>query len=82
MNFSTNTDHSNPLFLNNNIIKFCDMIKLYHLFVKEFINENLPHDFKDLFTFNKDFHAHDTLSSSSSGLHMCLMSATTFGLTH
>ena len=28
MNFSTNRDHSNPLFLNNNIITFCDMIKL------------------------------------------------------
>ena len=43
INFSTNRDHSNTVFLNNNI-KFCDMIKLYHLmFVKVFINKNLPH---------------------------------------
>ena len=81
MNFSTNRDHINPLFLNNNIIKFCDMIKLYHLmFVKEFINQILPHDFKDFIIFNKDFHTYDTRSSSSSGLHMCLISTTTFGL--
>ena len=29
---------------------------------------------------NKDFHTHDTQSSSSSGLHMGLTSTTTFGL--
>ena len=29
------------------------------MFLKEFINKNLPHDFKDFFTCNKHFQTHD-----------------------
>ena len=53
--------HTNPLFVENKIVKFPDIItKNQLLFVHQLINNILPHDLNCLFTYTTDIHSHNT----------------------
>ena len=74
-------EHTNLLFYNNKIIKFPDVVKTNQLlFVKQFINKNLPDDLINLFTFSTNIHNYITRSSMNSGLFIPKVSSTNYGL--
>ena len=53
--------HMNPLFLENKIIKFPDIIKSNQLlFANQFLNNNLPEDLKNMIKFSNCIHDHST----------------------
>ena len=51
--------HTNPLFLENKIIEFPDIIIFNQLlFINQFINNNLPEDLKNIIRFSNCIHNH------------------------
>ena len=52
--------HTNPLFVENKIVKFPDITKNQLVFVHQLINNILPHDLNCLFTYTTDIHSHYT----------------------
>ena len=52
INFSHFNDHTNLLFVGNNLLKFKDIIKsCLILLVNQFINNKLPIDLKEIFVY-------------------------------
>ena len=63
--------HTNPLFVENKIVKFPDIItKNQLLFVHQLINNILPHDLNCLFTYTTDIHSHYTRISNTGFLFL------------
>ena len=80
INFATFNQHTNPLFLDDRIIKFPDVIKLNQLMlVQQFNNKTLPHELENLMEHIANIHNHCTHSSSNSGLFIPQISSTNFG---
>ena len=79
MNSLTYNDHTNPLFVENKIIKFGDLIVTNQLLLAfEFKMKILPIDLNHLFTYTSDIHTHFTRVSSSS-LYIPEIFTTNFG---
>ena len=61
MNFSEFNSHTNPLFIQNRLLKLDDIIESSHLqLIFEFTNKNLHEDLCNLFNFTVDVHTHNT----------------------
>ena len=70
INFANFNQRTNPLFLDDRIIKFPDVIKLNQLMlVQQFNNKTLPGELENLMEHIANIHNHCTRSSSNSGLH-------------
>ena len=66
LNFADYYEHTNPLFLENKIIKFPDIIKTHQLiFANQFKNDMLPDDLNCLFTYTTNIHNHRTRASNN-----------------
>ena len=77
INFATFNQHTNPLLLDDRIIKFPDVIKLNQLMlVQQFNNKILPRELENLMEHIANIH---TRSSSNSGLFIPQISSTNFG---
>ena len=67
INFATFNQHTNPLFLDDRIIKFPDVIKLNQLMlVQQLNNKTLPHELENLMEHITNIRNHCTCSSSNS----------------
>ena len=61
MNFSVFNSHTNPLFIQNRLLKLDDIIESSRLqLIFEFTNKNLSEDLCNLFNFTVDVHTHNT----------------------
>ena len=80
--FSEFKAHTEPLFKQLEILKFCDSISLSNcLFVYDFLNCNLPKSYVDTFTRIEDTNANCSTRQASTGmLHIPRYKGTTFGL--
>ena len=77
INFATFNHHTNPLFLEDKIIKFPDIIKLNQLMlVQQFNNKTLPCQLENLMEPTANIHNHFTHTSSNSGLFIPQISST------
>ena len=73
--------HTNPLFLENKIIKFPDIIKSNQLlFINQFINNNLPEVLKNMIKFSNCIHNHSTRISQNGGLFIPQVTSTNHGI--
>ena len=80
INFATSNHHTNPLFLEDKIIKFPDIIKLNQLMlVQQFNNKTLPRQLENLMEHTANIHNHFRHISSNSGLFIPQISSTNFG---
>jgi len=67
MNFASFNDHSNPLFLDNKLLKFNDVILMNQLLLaNQFTNDVLPDDLRSLFLQASSVHGHNTRISDAS----------------
>ena len=79
LNSASFIDHTNPLFIDNRIIKFSDIICIYQLLLaNQFINDTLPDDLKCLFSYSRSIHDHNTRNSKTS-FFVPLISSTNYG---
>ena len=70
-NFKDQLFHSNPLFSENNILKFIDKITLENIpFVNRSINRQVPPIFYDWFTFSANQYRHETCWSVADHLNI------------
>jgi len=73
-------EHTNPLFIRNNIVKFSDIIKINQLLLaNQFYNEYLPEDLRNLFTYLSKVHSHHTRKSNSA-FFIPAISSTNYGV--
>ena len=81
INFSSFNTHTNPLFAENKLLKFDDIIT-YGLLktVFDFYKGYLPEDLQDLFKFSKNIHTHNTRNSSNDGRFILKVESTNFGI--
>ena len=80
INFATFNRHTNPLFLEDKIIKFPDIIKLNQLMlVQQFNNKTLPRQLENLMEHIANIHNHFIHTSSNTGLFIPQISSTNFG---
>ena len=71
INFATFNHHTNPLFLEDKIIKFPDIIILNQLMlVQQFNNKTLPRQLENLMEHTANIHNHFTRTSSNIWLLM------------
>ena len=71
--------HTNPLFLENKILKFPDIIKSNQLlFITPFINNNLPEGLKNMIRFSNCIHNHSTRISQNGGLFIPQVTSTNY----
>ena len=50
------------------------------LLVKQFINNKLPIDLKDIFVYTSEFHSHCTQNSTSLGLYLPMVCSSNYGI--
>ena len=80
INSAAFNEHSNSLFIKNEIIKFTDIIKINQLlFANQFYNETLPADLKNFFKYCSEVHTYQTRSSNSA-LFIPSISTTNYGI--
>ena len=80
INFATFNHHTNPLCLEDKIIKFPDIIKLNQLMlVQQLNNKTLPRQLENLMEHTGNIHNHFIRTSSNSGLFIHQISSTNFG---
>ena len=64
-------------FVDNNLLKFKDIIKpCLLLLVNQFINNKL----KDIFVYTREVHSHFTRNSTSFGLYMPMIHSSNYGI--
>ena len=73
--------HTNPLFLENKIIKFPDIIKSNQLlFANQFLNNNLPEELKNMIRFSNCIHDHSIRISQNCGFFIPQVTSTNYGI--
>ena len=73
--------HTNPLFLENKIIKFPDIIKSNQLlFANQFLNNNLPEDLKNMIRFSTCIQDHSARISQNCGFFIPQVTSTNYGI--
>ena len=81
INFSPFNTHTNPLFAENKLLKFDDIITYgRHKTVFDFYKGYLPEDLQDLFKFSENIHTDNTRNSSNDGLFLPKVESTNFGI--
>ena len=80
INFAEINSHTNPLFIENHLIKFEDIIESTYLkLIFDFKNRNLPADLYSLFEFSDNIHRYNTRISSYKGIFIPPIRTTNFG---
>jgi len=73
-------EHTNPLFIKNNILKFTDVIKANQLLLaNQFNGKFLPDNLKNLFRYSSEVHSHLTRTSNL-GFFIPSASTTNYGI--
>ena len=73
INFSHFNDHTNLLFVDNNLLKFKDIINLCLLvLVNQFNNNKLPIDLKDIFVYTREVHIVTLHKTQLLSVYICL----------
>ena len=81
INFAPFNSHTNNMFLNNELLKFDDLIKVEQLkLIFDFKNKNLPVDLLDFFKLSSDINSHITRSASKGCMFISQIKTTNFGI--
>ena len=81
MTFSDFRAHSEPLFCKLKILKFQDSISVNNCsFVYDYLSNNLPGSFKNIFLRSNDLHEYKTRQATTGKLHIPAYKTTSFGL--
>ena len=79
LNSASYNDHTNPLFIDNRLLKFNDIILMNQLLLaNQFTNDVLPNDLRCLFSHASSVHDHNTRISNVS-FFVPSISSTNFG---
>ena len=80
LHFKQRNTHSNPLFLESEIIKFPDKVKIENcLFVSKYFHNKLPSTFNKWFTFSSNSHKYETTFASQGNLKVPSVRTTSYG---
>ena len=80
MNFADFNSHTNPLFIDNKLLKFEDIIESSQLqLIFDFKNRNLPDDVYSLFDYSDNVHNHNTRMASNKGIFIPSISTFNYG---
>ena len=78
--FSDFNSHTNQLFLNNEILKIDEIIKLNQLkLIYDFKNNLLPGDIQSLFNLERNIHSYETSGVSKDFLHFPSIQSYNYG---
>ena len=80
MNFKDRNAHSTPLFIDSNIIKFPDKIKIENcLLINKYFHNKLPSTFNSWFNLSSNCHNYETSFSSKGNLKVPMANTTSYG---